>query len=148
MILLDLDGNYTVDAGDTAMILAAWGTPAHDLSGDGNTDSTDLAILLAAWGKNESNGTKHVHRKQWGVEASFDITLIESIYDDMMVYDGRWVRHSLKDWQWVPFLHRHNWQGTIHAASLVPYMERPEVTYEQAPPPGIGWVVRVRGETP
>jgi len=49
----DLDGNGIVDAGDLAVLLAAWGPctaccPA-DYNGDGMVDSTDLAVLLASW---------------------------------------------------------------------------------------------------
>jgi len=45
----DLDGSGTVDSGDLAALLAAWGGPDADLNDDGVTDSSDLAILLAAW---------------------------------------------------------------------------------------------------
>lgn len=46
----DLSGDGMVDAGDLAILLAAWGTPNADLDGDGTVDSGDLAVLLAAWG--------------------------------------------------------------------------------------------------
>ena len=51
--MIDLDGNGIVDAGDLAVLLAAWGPctaccPA-DYNGDGMVDSTDLAVLLASW---------------------------------------------------------------------------------------------------
>ncbi len=45
----DLDNSGTVDSGDLAVLLAAWGGPDADLNDDGVTDSSDLAILLAAW---------------------------------------------------------------------------------------------------
>ncbi len=49
----DLTGNNTVDAGDLAMLLGAWGVcpgcPA-DLNGDNLVDAADLAMLLGAWG--------------------------------------------------------------------------------------------------
>ncbi len=48
---LDLDGS--VDGGDLATLLGAWGPcsgcPA-DLNGDGVVDAADLAILLGSWG--------------------------------------------------------------------------------------------------
>ena len=49
----DLNGSGTVDSGDLAILLAAWGPNpgnAADLNGSGTVDSGDLAILLAAWG--------------------------------------------------------------------------------------------------
>ncbi len=47
----DLDGSGTVDSGDLAILLAAWGgTGVADLNTSGTVESGDLAILLAAWG--------------------------------------------------------------------------------------------------
>lgn len=53
----DLNGDGVVDAGDLAVVLAAWGPcpalPAPcpaDFNGDGVVDAADLAQLLAAWG--------------------------------------------------------------------------------------------------
>lgn len=47
----DLDASGAVDAGDLAVLLAAWGSPktAADLDGDGAVGAGDLSILLAAW---------------------------------------------------------------------------------------------------
>ncbi len=50
----DFDGDGAINAGDLAVMLAAWGTCspgacATDLDGDGATGSADLAALLAAW---------------------------------------------------------------------------------------------------
>lgn len=52
----DLNNDGVVDAGDLAVLLAAWGMcpvdmpcPA-DFNGDGFVDAADLAQLLAAWG--------------------------------------------------------------------------------------------------
>jgi hypothetical protein len=47
----DLDGSGSVDGGDLAVMLGAWGSggPA-DLNGSGAVDGGDLAILLGAWG--------------------------------------------------------------------------------------------------
>ncbi len=47
----DLDHNGSVDAGDLATLLGAWGgTGAADLDGNGSVDAGDLATLLGAWG--------------------------------------------------------------------------------------------------
>ncbi len=48
----DFDGSGTVDSGDLAILLAAWGTmdAQANLDGSGVVDSGDLAVLLAAWG--------------------------------------------------------------------------------------------------
>ncbi len=46
----DFDGNGATDAGDLAVLLAAWGGAGADLTGDGVTDASDLAVLLATWG--------------------------------------------------------------------------------------------------
>ncbi len=48
----DLDGSGEVDGGDTAALVAAWGTddPAADLDGSGTVGGEDLAVLIAAWG--------------------------------------------------------------------------------------------------
>ncbi len=48
----DLDGNGSVEAGDLANLLSAWGatgTPREDLDLDGTVGPSDLAQLLAAW---------------------------------------------------------------------------------------------------
>jgi len=52
----DLNGDRSVNIGDLAMLLAAWGTctpgeacPA-DLNNDGTVNIADLGLLLAAWG--------------------------------------------------------------------------------------------------
>lgn len=47
----DFDGSGSVDGGDLAVMLGAWGSggPA-DLNGSGAVDGGDLAILLGAWG--------------------------------------------------------------------------------------------------
>jgi hypothetical protein len=47
----DLNGSGTVDAGDLATLLGAWGgSGAADLDGNGTVDAGDLATLLGAWG--------------------------------------------------------------------------------------------------
>lgn len=48
----DVDGSGTVDAGDLAVLLGAWGgsDPDADLNGDGTVNASDLAVLLGAWG--------------------------------------------------------------------------------------------------
>lgn len=46
----DINGDGTVDAGDLAQVLSAWGTSGADLDGDGDTGAADLAVLLSAWG--------------------------------------------------------------------------------------------------
>lgn len=48
----DLDADGSVDAGDLAVVLAAWGATgvAADLNRDGLVDAGDLAAVLAAWG--------------------------------------------------------------------------------------------------
>ena len=48
----DLNADSTVDAGDLAILLAAWGSmdPSANLDGQGTVENSDLAILLAAWG--------------------------------------------------------------------------------------------------
>ena len=48
----DLDGNGSIDGGDLATLLAAWGPCADcaaDLDDNGSVDGGDLATLLAAW---------------------------------------------------------------------------------------------------
>lgn len=47
----DIDGSGSVDAGDLALLLGAWGSPdvAADLDGSGVVDASDLAALLGAW---------------------------------------------------------------------------------------------------
>ncbi len=48
----DLDNSGDVDAGDLAILIAAWGSmnPAANLDGMGTVDAGDLAILIASWG--------------------------------------------------------------------------------------------------
>jgi len=48
----DINGSGTVDSGDLAELLAAWGSGdgGSDLDGSGSVDSGDLAVLLASWG--------------------------------------------------------------------------------------------------
>ena len=49
----DLDGSGSVDAGDLAILLNAWGSCAGcaaDIDGDGTVDGADLATLLSSWG--------------------------------------------------------------------------------------------------
>lgn len=47
----DLDGSDTVDAGDLALLLGAWGPGSFaDLNGDDLVNASDLAELLGAWG--------------------------------------------------------------------------------------------------
>jgi hypothetical protein len=52
----DLNGNGTVEGGDLAILIGAWGTLASgpDISGDGVIDGVDLAIMLSAWGTCEN----------------------------------------------------------------------------------------------
>lgn len=47
----DLNGDYSVDAEDLALLLAAWGTadPFYDLNGDGVVNGPDQGILLSNW---------------------------------------------------------------------------------------------------
>ncbi len=46
----DLNGDGHVDAGDVAILLGAWGSPATaDLDGDGTVGPGDLGIVLGAW---------------------------------------------------------------------------------------------------
>ncbi|MFO0829397.1 MAG: hypothetical protein U0572_14765 [Phycisphaerales bacterium] len=53
----DLDGNWTVDAADLALLLGGWGGGGlSDLDGSGTTDAADLAILLGAWGTCPAQG--------------------------------------------------------------------------------------------
>lgn len=48
----DIDRNGSVDGGDLAILLGAWGTASTstDLDRNGITDAADLSVLLAAWG--------------------------------------------------------------------------------------------------
>jgi len=48
----DLNRNGTVEGGDLAILLGAWGNdaPSSDITGDGQVDGADLATLLGAWG--------------------------------------------------------------------------------------------------
>ena len=45
----DLNGDWTVDGADLALLLANWGTSGGDVNGDGITNGDDPGILLAAW---------------------------------------------------------------------------------------------------
>ncbi|MEY2796355.1 MAG: hypothetical protein RIR10_2071, partial [Planctomycetota bacterium] len=48
----DINGDGSVDAGDLAILLGAWGTAlaSADLNYDGSVGAADLAVLLARWG--------------------------------------------------------------------------------------------------
>jgi len=51
--VLDLDGSGSVDGGDLALILGAWGPCAGcaaDVDGNGFVDGGDLALVLGSWG--------------------------------------------------------------------------------------------------
>jgi hypothetical protein len=46
----DLDGDYSVGAGDLSILLSQWGTDGSgDLDGDGDVSAADLSLLLFAW---------------------------------------------------------------------------------------------------
>ncbi len=46
----DLNGDGTVNAGDLAGLLSAWGGAKYDLDGDGVVAAGDLAVMLSSWG--------------------------------------------------------------------------------------------------
>ncbi|MCE2884630.1 MAG: FG-GAP-like repeat-containing protein [Planctomycetaceae bacterium] len=46
----DLNSDGTVDAGDLATMLSAWGGAKYDLDGDGTVGASDLATMLSSWG--------------------------------------------------------------------------------------------------
>jgi len=46
----DLNSDGSVDAGDLATMLSAWGGAKYDLDGDGTVGASDLATMLSSWG--------------------------------------------------------------------------------------------------
>ncbi len=93
--IVNFDGNGTVDAGDIAILLGAWGPStscggpdAPDIDMDGDVDAADLATLLGFWGSSCADGCPEGDIAGSGMESSNAVQTVAGNLDSMLLSIG------------------------------------------------------------